>query len=72
MDNETQKEIKKAIDSLKGEYTILIIAHRLSTVINSDRILLIDDGKIIDEGTHDELMKKSKVYRDLYETELVN
>ena len=72
LDNETQKEIKKAIDSLKGEYTILIIAHRLSTVINSDRILLIDDGKIIDEGTHDELMKKSKVYRDLYETELVN
>lgn len=72
LDNETQKEIKKAIDSLKGEYTILIIAHRLSTVINSDRILLIDDGKVIDEGTHDELMKKSKVYRDLYETELVN
>lgn len=72
LDNETQKEIKEAIDSLKGEYTILIIAHRLSTVINSDRILLIDDGKVIDEGTHDELMKKNKVYRDLYETELVN
>ena len=55
---------------MKGEYTILIIAHRLSTVIDSDRILLIDDGKVIDEGTHNELLKKNKLYKELYEQEL--
>ena len=43
---------------------------RLSTVINSDRILLIDDGKVIDEGTHEELLKKNKMYQTLYELEL--
>lgn len=71
LDNETQKFIQKAINNMKGEYTILIIAHRLSTVINSDRIVLVDNGKIIDEGTHEELMKKNKIYHDLYETELL-
>ncbi|MBR3198722.1 MAG: ABC transporter ATP-binding protein [Bacilli bacterium] len=70
LDNETQKAIQKAINNMKGEYTILIIAHRLSTVIDSDRILLIDDGKVIDEGTHNELLKKNKLYKELYEQEL--
>lgn len=58
LDNETQEQIQKAIDNLKGEYTILIIAHRLSTVIDADKIFVIDDGKIIDSGTHQELLKK--------------
>lgn len=71
LDNETQKEIQEAINNMKGEYTILIIAHRLSTVINSDRILFIDDGKVIASGTHDELMKSCDEYKHLYETELV-
>ena len=56
---------------MKGECTILIIAHRLSTVIDSDRIILIDDGKILDEGTHDELIKNNEFYKKLYEKELV-
>ena len=70
LDNETQKEISKAIDNLKGEYTILIVAHRLSTVIDCDRIFVVDNGKIIDVGTHEELMKKSKFYKGLYESEV--
>ena len=70
LDNETQKEISEAIDNLKGEYTILIVAHRLSTVIDCDRIFVVDNGKIIDVGTHDELMKKSKFYKSLYESEV--
>ena len=69
LDNETQRDITKAIENLKGEYTILIVAHRLSTVIDCDRIFVVDDGKIIDVGTHDELMKKSDFYRNLYENE---
>ena len=71
LDNETQTKIQKAIDNLKGDYTIMIIAHRLSTIINCDKIFMIDDGKIIDSGTHKELLKKNKVYKQLCETELV-
>lgn len=70
LDNETQSSIKQAIDNMKNEYTILIIAHRLSTVINSDRILLVEDGTIVDEGTHEELLKSSKIYYQLYDAEL--
>ncbi len=69
LDNETQTKIKQAIDNLKGEYTILIIAHRLSTVIDSDRIFVIDDGKVESEGTHSYLIKNSKVYNRLYQKE---
>ena len=70
LDNETQEHIQKAIDNLKGEYTILIIAHRLSTVIDADKIFVIDDGKIIDSGTHQELLKKCKFYKNLYSKDL--
>ena len=72
LDNETQSSIKQAIDNMKNEYTILIIAHRLSTVINSDKILLVEDGTIVDEGTHEELLKNSKTYHQLYDAELKN
>ena len=72
LDNETQKKIQEAIDNLKKEYTILIIAHRFSTIINSDRIYYIEDGKVLDYGTHKELLKKCKQYKNLYESELKN
>ena len=70
LDNETQAEIQNAIDNMKGEYTILIIAHRLSTVENSDRILFLDKGKIQAAGTKNELMAKSKEFKKLYNSEL--
>lgn len=70
LDNETQSEIQKAIENLKGEYTILIIAHRLSTVIDSDRIFVVDNGQIVDTGTHEELLKNSEYYKGLYKKEL--
>lgn len=69
LDNETQARIQQAIEHLKQDYTILIIAHRLSTIIHSDRILFLNDGKIEMQGTHEELLKKSKAYRELYEAE---
>ncbi len=72
LDNETQEQIQKAVDNLKGEYTILIIAHRLSTVIDADKIFVIDDGKIIDSGTHQELLKKCEFYKNLYSKDLHN
>ena len=70
LDNETQDSIKKAINKMKGTYTILIIAHRLSTVIDSDRLLLINNGKVEAEGTHEELLNNSKTYQQLYKSEL--
>lgn len=70
LDNETQSKIQQAINNMKGEYTILIIAHRLSTIKNADRILMLDEGKIIAEGKHNELLKKCKEYKRLYESEI--
>ncbi len=70
LDNETQEKIASAINNMKDDYTILIIAHRLSTVINSDRILYIEDGHISAEGTHRELLNRSPEYKKLYEKEL--
>lgn len=70
LDNETQAQIQKSIQNMQGEYTILIIAHRLSTVINSDRLILINDGKVAGIGTHEELLKTNPLYQNLYELEL--
>lgn len=70
LDNETQSKIQEAINNLKGEYTILIVAHRLSTIIDSDRIFVVEDGKIVDSGSHKELLKKSEIYKNLYNKDL--
>jgi len=67
LDNKTQADIKKAIDNLKGEYTVLIIAHRISTIINCDKIMVLKDGTITDIGTHTELLNKNKEYKQLCE-----
>ena len=71
LDNETQEKIQKAIHNLKGKYTILIIAHRLSTIVNSDKIIMIDKGKIVGQGTHKYLMEKSLKYQKLYQADLL-
>ena len=68
--NETQSKIQEAITNLKGEYTILIIAHRFSTIMNCDRIYFIDNGQVIDSGTHTELLQKCSAYKELYEKEI--
>ena len=70
LDNETQSEIAKAINNLKKDYTILIVAHRLSTIKNADRILFIEDGKVQKEGSHEYLLKNCKSYKELYEAEI--
>ena len=70
LDNVTQSHIQEAIDNLQGNYTIMIIAHRLSTIINSDKILFLDEGCIVAEGSHEELLKSCKDYKLLYEAEI--
>ena len=69
LDNENQNKIKKAIDILVKDHTIVIVAHRLSTIIDADIIYLIDKGKVAASGTHEELLKNCKIYKDLYNNE---
>ena len=70
LDNETQAKIQRAIDNLKREYTIMIIAHRFSTIINCDRIYFMENGKVVDTGTHNDLLKRCPSYKKLYESEI--
>ncbi len=69
LDNESQEYIKKTIDNLVKDHTIIIVAHRLSTIVDADIINIIDKGKLESSGTHEELLKKSTVYKDLYSNE---
>ena len=72
LDNESQEYIKKAINNLVDNHTIVIVAHRLSTIMDADVIHVVDDGKIVASGTHDELLKSSKIYKNLYENETLD
>ena len=69
LDNETQASIQKSINNISKDYTIIIIAHRLSTIKDCNKIFVIDNGKKVGEGTHQELLKTNKVYKELYKTE---
>lgn len=66
LDNDNQSKIKQAIDNLVKDHTIIIVAHRLSTIIDADVIYLIDGGKVVASGTHKQLLKKSMIYKNLY------
>ena len=70
LDNESEAKIKYAVDNLIKNRTTIIIAHRLSTIKSADKIIVLSDGKIIDEGTHEELIQKSDLYKKLYNQEI--
>ena len=69
LDNESQEYIKKTIDDLVKDHTVIIVAHRLSTIVDADIIHVINKGTLAASGTHKELLKKSKVYQKLYANE---
>ena len=66
LDNESQDYIKKTIDNLVEDHTVVIVAHRLSTIVDADIINVIDKGKLDSSGTHEELLQKSSTYKKLY------
>ena len=69
LDNNSQEYIKKAIDNLVKDHTVIIVAHRLSTIIDADIIYVVNDGKILASGKHKELLNISKEYKELYKNE---
>ncbi|MDR1775071.1 MAG: ABC transporter ATP-binding protein/permease [Actinomycetes bacterium] len=71
LDSESEGYIQQALTALHGKVTIIVIAHRLATVVSSDRIFLIDDGQILEQGTHAELIDYSGVYRALFDSQLI-
>ena len=70
LDSKTEEKIQIALSKLTLNKTTIVIAHRLSTILNSDNIYVVDNGKIIDSGKHEELLTQSKVYKNFYERQI--
>ncbi|MBQ8762426.1 MAG: ABC transporter ATP-binding protein [Clostridia bacterium] len=66
LDNKSQAEIKNVLFNLKKDHTIVVVAHRLSTIVDADNIMLVDEGKVVSQGNHKELLKSCKEYKELY------
>ena len=70
LDAESEEKVQNAVMSLTKNKTTLVIAHRLSTIIRADKIILVNRGEVADFGTHNELLKSSKIYKNLYSKQL--
>lgn len=70
LDSETESLIQESLKYLMQNKTVLVIAHRLSTLLNMDRIMVFDQGSIIEDGTHEELLKKGKLYKKLWKSQV--
>ena len=70
LDAETEDKIQKAINYLTNGKTTIVIAHRLSTVLNADKIFVIDNGQVISEGNHNQLLNSSNVYKNFYDKQI--
>jgi subfamily B ATP-binding cassette protein MsbA len=66
LDSDTEKQVQKALDNMQKDRTTIVIAHRLSTVQNADRIIVLESGKIVEQGKHLELIELKGVYANLY------
>ena len=72
LDSETEDKIQKALNVLTSNKTTVVIAHRLSTILNSDNIYVMDKGSVVDSGTHEKLLKDSKIYKNYYNRQIKN
>ena len=71
LDSESERLIKDAIARLSRSKTIIIIAHRISTIVDADKIIVVEDGKVVEEGTHEELLRKDGIYKKNYSLQLL-
>jgi ABC-type multidrug transport system fused ATPase/permease subunit len=72
LDAESEWLVQEALDRLMENRTTFVIAHRLSTIIRADRILVLDAGRLVEQGTHAELMARGGVYSRLYQSQLAS
>ena len=72
LDTESERVVQEALNRLMVGRTSIIIAHRLSTIKNADRIIVLDKGKLAEDGTHEELMEKNGLYAHLYQIQYRN
>ena len=70
LDSETEEKIRSAIDILTKNKTTVVIAHRLSTVLNANKIFVVENGKILSSGKHAELLQNSKQYKNFYDKQI--
>ena len=70
LDSETESKIQEALKVLTKDKTTIVIAHRLSTILNSNNIYIIDSGKVVGSGKHEELLRKSELYKHFYEKQI--
>ncbi|SCG83096.1 ABC transporter related [Proteiniborus sp. DW1] len=71
VDTQTEEKILENLNEIMKSRTTIIISHRISTIKNADEIIVLDDGKIVQRGTHDELVKNAGIYKDIYEKQLL-
>ena len=69
VDAETDAKIRKALEARFGQASILLISHRITTLSAADKIIVLDRGRIVEEGTHDELKQSGGIYQKIYETQ---
>jgi subfamily B ATP-binding cassette protein MsbA len=67
LDTESEALIQEALDRFAQDRTTVVVAHRLSTIKNADRVVVLNDGQIVEEGTHDDLLARGGMYLDLYQ-----
>jgi ABC-type multidrug transport system fused ATPase/permease subunit len=72
LDSESEKAIQKSLADLLKNRTSFVIAHRLSTIMNADQILVLDQGEIVQQGTHNELMAQSGIYNQMVRLQVEN
>ena len=70
VDTRLERRLQGAMDRVMENRTCFVIAHRLSTIINADKILVLEHGDIVEQGTHEELLKSSDIYREVYESQV--
>ena len=69
LDSISESSIQDALEAMMQDRTTIVIAHRLTTILKADCILVVKDGVIAEQGTHDELLDKNGIYKELYETQ---
>ena len=68
MDTESEKSVQEALDRVMKDRTVLVVAHRLSTIRHADRIIVLENGRVVETGTHEELLARAGVYRSMIES----